>query len=183
MGAILHLRNEHEGIKVILDILERICETLEIAGELDENHFRTVLKLLGAFVDRNHRPKEDKLLLPALIPAGIPGTGLVRVIMDEHELCRSCAVVMGDAFVGWEKRSEWPSDLARGMRSYLLTVRRHIDKENNFVFSLANAILAEEEQDELLKKFEKMTAESLGGGMQEEFYNSMEQLGRIYRKD
>lgn len=72
MKATQQLKDEHEGIKIMLNILGQICFRLETKGDLNEKHFEGILEFLKVFVDKCHHGKEEDLLFPALEEAGIP---------------------------------------------------------------------------------------------------------------
>ena len=72
MKATGQLRDEHGGIKVMLDVMERVCDTLKTTGGIDTEHFDGILEFLKVFVDKCHHGKEEELLFPALVAAGIP---------------------------------------------------------------------------------------------------------------
>ena len=65
MKAIQQLKEEHEGVKVMLAVLERVCRKLEETRHLDQKHFEKILEFLKVFVDRCHHGKEEELLFPA----------------------------------------------------------------------------------------------------------------------
>jgi len=180
MRATQHLREEHEGIRIVLDILERMGHRVETTGNADRDHFQAVFQILKVFVHQNHRTKEEKYLLPALVAEGVPKTGSVGDLLGEHELGTSYAVIMGDTLKGQEEGEAWSEDLVNSIKHYLLLVRHHIEKEDNYIFSLANDLLSPERQDELLTGFRIIAAESLGGGILEEFRNSIRWLEKIY---
>ena len=52
MKATQQLRDEHEGVRIMLRILEKICEKLETAGSIDKEHFDGILEFLKVFVDK-----------------------------------------------------------------------------------------------------------------------------------
>jgi hemerythrin-like domain-containing protein len=88
MKATQQLRNEHEGVKVMLIILEQVCRQLEADRNLNEEHFDGILEFLKVFVDKCHHGKEEDLLFPALTAAGIPEDGPIAVMLQEHEMGR-----------------------------------------------------------------------------------------------
>ena len=72
MKATDQLRDEHEGILVMLAILDRVSAKLKEEGSLNEEHFEGMLDFFRVFVDRCHHGKEEDLLFPAYEAAGIP---------------------------------------------------------------------------------------------------------------
>ena len=72
MKAIQQLKDEHEGIKIMLSILGQVRQQLEATGNLSKEHFVGILEFLKVFVDKCHHAKEEELLFPALVTAGVP---------------------------------------------------------------------------------------------------------------
>ena len=66
MKATQQLKDEHEGVKIMLNILEQVCRQLGTKGSLNKEHFEGILDFLKVFVDRCHHGKEEDLLFPAL---------------------------------------------------------------------------------------------------------------------
>ena len=75
MKATQQLKDEHEGVKIMLNILEQVCQELEAVGILNKEHFDGILEFLRVFVDKCHHGKEEDLLFPALIAVGVPKEG------------------------------------------------------------------------------------------------------------
>lgn len=77
MKATQQLKDEHQGIKIVFRILEKICEKLNVDGSVSAEHFEGILEFFNIFVDRCHHGKEEDLLFPAMEQAGIPRQGLI----------------------------------------------------------------------------------------------------------
>jgi hemerythrin-like domain-containing protein len=58
MAAIKQLRDEHEGILTMLEIIDRMVEQPQLAVE----RFEQALEFLKVFADRCHHGKEEDLL-------------------------------------------------------------------------------------------------------------------------
>jgi hemerythrin-like domain-containing protein len=69
------LRAEHDGILVMLKILERVSGQLTSPSTVELKHLDQILEFLKVFVDRCHHGKEEDILFPALEEAGIPRRG------------------------------------------------------------------------------------------------------------
>lgn len=181
MKATQELRDEHEGVKIMLDILGQVCQRLEAAGNLDKGHFEGILEFLKVFVDRCHHGKEEDLLFPALVDAGVPKEGPIEVMLTEHEMGRKYVRAMGEAFSAFAQGSKSSSqDIVQCGRDYIALLNAHIEKENNVLFVMADKLLSEEKQDQLFEGFEKIEEERIGAGKHEEFHHLLEKLSGIY---
>jgi hemerythrin-like domain-containing protein len=181
MKAIQQLKDEHEGVKVMLGILERVGKQLEENGNLNNEHFGKILGFLTGFVDKCHHGKEEELLFPALEAAGVPKDGPIRVMLHEHELGRKYVRAMSDAFAGWMTGEKSASQkIAQNAAGYITLLRAHIEKENDVLFAMGDRLLTEKKQDELYEGFEKIEEERIGIGKHEEFHRLLESLSDIY---
>jgi hemerythrin-like domain-containing protein len=83
------LKEEHKAIKVMLDVLEEICNRLEAGGMIEHKHLEQVLEFIRTFADKCHQGKEKDLLFPAMEEAGVPRKGgPIGVMLEEHEIGR-----------------------------------------------------------------------------------------------
>lgn len=181
MKATQQLKGEHEGIKIMLGILSQICRQLEAAGNLNKGHFEGILEFLGVFVDRCHHGKEEELLFPALIAAGVPKEGPVAVLLHEHEMGRKYVKAMIQAHAAYLDGDRSSSkDIVQNARGYIALMKDHIEKENKVLFVTADSRLSEKTQDQLFEGFEKIEAERIGVGRHEEFHDLLEKLSGIY---
>jgi len=183
MKATQQLKDEHEGVKVILGVLGEICNTLEAKGSVDNEHFTGILEFLRVFVDKCHHGKEEELLFPALIAAGVPKEGPIAVMLEEHEMGRSYVKAMTEAYASYVKgRKLLSKDIIEKSRGYIALLSEHIEKENNILFVTADNRLSEDTQEELWDGFEKIEEERIGIGKHEEFHGMIERLSGIYLK-
>jgi hypothetical protein len=75
MKATEQLRNEHEGIKLMMHILWKLSGKLEAGEEVDPEHLEKIIEFFRIFADKCHHGKEEDLLFPVLEAAGIPREG------------------------------------------------------------------------------------------------------------
>lgn len=181
MKATEQLRNEHEGVKIMLNILGKVCQRLETTGNVDNDHFENVLEFLKVFVDKCHHGKEEDLLFPALEAAGVPKDGPIAVMLYEHEMGRNYVRAISEAFFVYISGNRSSSEgIVRNSREYIVLLNAHIEKENNVLFVMADDLLPEEKQDQLFEGFEKIEEERIGAGKHEEFHRLIKNLGGIY---
>ena len=180
MKATQQLKEEHEGVKIMLSILERVCQQLEAAGNLNREHLEGILEFLKVFVDKCHHGKEEDLLFPALIAVGVPKEGPIAVLLHEHEMGRRYVKAMSEAYVTYIADKSTSKDIIQNGRGYISLLRDHIEKENNVLFVMADSRLSEIRQDELFEGFEKIEEERIGVGKHEEFHGLLANLSGIY---
>jgi hemerythrin-like domain-containing protein len=181
MKATQQLRDEHEGVKIMLSILGQVCQQLEGTGNLNKEHFEGILEFLKVFVDRCHHGKEEELLFPALVAAGVPADGPIAVMLREHEMGRNYVKAMSTDVSGYLTGGKFSSkSLLENAHGYISLLRDHIEKENNVLFVLADSHLSEGRQDELSEGFERIEVERIGVGKHEEFHGLLKKLSGIY---
>lgn len=178
------LKQEHEGILLMLRVLDRVAAKIESGEKADADHLEKMVEFLRVFADRCHHGKEEDLLFPEMEKSGIPKErGPIGVMLMEHEEGRGFIRKMGEA-AGKIKKGD-PSaraEFARNARGYVALLRQHIEKENNILFPMGDRVLPREKQDQLVEGFETLEREKIGAGTHEEFHNLLHQLQELYLK-
>src|SRR5665647_273873 len=96
MKATQQLKDEHEGVRLMLRILGEVSRQFDFEGHVPNEHFEGIFEFLKVFVDKCHHGKEEELLFPALTKVGIPQDGPIAVMLFEHEMGRKYIRVMTD---------------------------------------------------------------------------------------
>lgn len=180
MKATGELRKEHQGIEVMLRVLRAVSEKSERLEPVPTEHIDGILEFLTVFVDRCHHGKEEEFLFPTLEQAGVAREGgPIGVLSSEHALGRKLTAEIGAA-----ARQYAVSGSAAGLRSaireYVSLLPGHIRKENEVLFSLADARLDRDQDEALFESFERLERERIGPGKHEEFHALLERLEREY---
>lgn len=183
MKATEQLKDEHEGIKLMLNIMEAISNNLEKGEELNVNHQERVLEFIKGFADKCHHGKEEEILFPALIKQGMSKEeGPIAVMLYEHQLGRSHIKDLSMAFEEYKKGNKQAINaIISSSRTYIELLRNHIEKENNVLFVMADRILNETEQSKIYDAYEKLEVEKLGKGKHEEFHKLLIELKSILK--
>jgi len=182
MKATRDLKEEHGGIKVMLEILGNVCDRLDVGQSVDPKHLEEILEFLKVFVDKCHHAKEEDHLFPAMERVGVPKEGgPIGAMLHDHRAGRDLIRAMGEAVPG-VNRGDGPAvgrfvRNARGYRELLLT---HIDKEDNVLYPMAEDRLPAEADGALAAAFEAVEEERVGHGKHEEFHRMMDRLKAIY---
>ncbi|MGE5283764.1 MAG: hemerythrin domain-containing protein [Actinomycetota bacterium] len=182
MSPTEQLKEEHEGIRVMLDILAKVCDRLESGARVDQRHLEQILEFLKVFVDKCHHAKEEDILFPAMEQAGVPGEGgPIGVMLAEHRSGRENIRKMGEAAERLGKGDRGAtSQFVQNARSYIELLLEHIEKENEILYPMADDRIPEKTQQALLAGFDKVEEERVGHGKHEEFHRLMDRLKEIY---
>jgi hemerythrin-like domain-containing protein len=165
------LSSEHRVIEQVLDCLENIIAEAMAKGRLDAASARDAISFFRTFADQCHHGKEETHLFPALEAKGFPAEGgPTGVMRREHETGRGCIRAMDGAVVAAAQGDrEALQRFAQAGEGYIGLLRQHIEKEDHCLFSMANEALTDEDQAELLAKFEKVETGEMGHGTHEKF--------------
>ncbi len=176
------LKDEHEGILLMLEILGKACERLEKKQKLNENHLEQMVDFFKIFADKCHHGKEEDLLFPELEKAGIPKErGPIGVMLAEHVQGRGFIRGMGESLARLKRGEKNASaDFAKNARDYITLLTQHIQKENNVLFPMGDRALPEAKKDELVEKFEDLERDRIGLGTHEKFHELLHQFKEIY---
>ena len=173
------MKEEHEGIKLMLRVLEKILSNTE---KINQEHLAKILEFLKGFVDKCHHGKEEDLLFPAMVKAGVPKEGgPIAVMLVEHEQGRGYIRNMSEAFDRLRKGDgKALGKIAENGEDYIARLAQHIEKENNILFAMADKVLSTSTQDELEEGFEKLEVERIGLGKHEEYHKLLHRLKETY---
>jgi hemerythrin-like domain-containing protein len=183
MKATADLKEEHGGVKVMLGILEKACDGLVAGKGVDPQHLDQILEFLMVFVDKCHHAKEEEYLFPTLEQAGVSKEGgPIGVMLLEHRKGREFIRGMNEALPGVKRGDgQTVTRFIRNARGYRELLLAHIDKEDNVLYPMADALLSEEKDRELTKDCERVEEERVGHGKHEEFHRMMDRLKAVYR--
>lgn len=176
------LKEEHEAIKVMLEIIEKVSQKLEAGEAVDPGHLESMIDFIRTFADKCHHGKEEDLLFPAMEEAGIPKEGgPIGMMLSEHELGRQYVRGAGGAVAGYRQGDKKAGlQFAENARNYAALLDEHIDKENNILYMMADMHLSPEKQAELVKEFERVEEERIGPGKHEELHQLLHNLRDVY---
>ena len=157
MEALEMLKQEHDIIERVLDLLEQAADRVE-SGQLAPEGFEPwTVEFFRHFADHCHHAKEEDILFPLLEERGIPREGgPIGCMLSEHEIGRECVRRMDQA------ASASPKDDAAytaAAKEYTVLLREHIFKENNVLFPMAQQCLSQKDAAGVLERFRAVEEE------------------------
>ena len=180
--AVEQLKKEHEAIEAMLKILETVLKRLEAGEKAEPEHLSQIVDFFRVFADRCHHGKEEEIFFPALEMAGIPKEGgPIGVMLQEHDQLRAYMSALADAvgrYTAGDQQAR--AEIIRYASAYAAMLRKHIEKENQVLFRMAEIHLSPEEEKELAERFGSMELEKIGVGMHEKLQGVLERLEGIY---
>ncbi len=182
MKATEELMHEHDAISLMLDIMDHACDKIEAGSSVPVEDLGNMLDFLKTFTDGCHHRKEEDVLFPALEQQGIPREhGPIGVMLAEHDLGRKYINGMSSALVRLRGGDRSAGEaFVREARAYGNLLRGHMLKENTVLFRMADARLSSEEQQRLLREFERIETEVVGSGKHEEYHALLKSLAGTY---
>ncbi|MDO8638058.1 MAG: hemerythrin domain-containing protein [Candidatus Daviesbacteria bacterium] len=182
MKATEQLKEDHQGVKLALSILEKINLKLKKGENVNLKHLEQLLEFIRVFVYKCHHGKEEDLLFPAMEKAGVPNEGgPISMMLEEHNLGRNYVKNFAKAIeeykIGDPRAAK---QIIKNTNGYITLLKEHIDKEDNILYMIADAHLSVKTQKDLLEKFEIIENEKVGRGKHEEFHKMLNNLQKIY---
>ena len=175
--AIADLLNEHEAILSALQILERMVGSEENAAPAAQKDILDFIGFLKEFADKCHHGKEEGLLFPAMIGAGVADRGgPIGAMMGDHDRGRKLIREMEDSVSTQPDREKF----ARAAKEYIALLQNHIQKENLVLFPMAERLLSEAQLANLYEGFEEHEEKVIGHGRHEELHAMLESLQKKY---
>lgn len=160
------LRDEHDGIVIGLDILDRMVTRVTSGHKVDIADLAEMIRFFRTFADQCNHGKEEGLFFPALEQSGVANAdGPIGQMLLEHTEGRSFITEMAESLKGETADLE---RFAAAAESYSVLLRAHILKENKVLFPLADRILAKDLQESLLEGFENHEKTVMGENVHEQ---------------
>lgn len=172
--------NEHRVIERMLGVVDRACDRIEKGQEVEQELFVSAADFFKNFADKCHHSKEEKLLFEKMQERGVSGeVGPIAVMLREHQDGR--AHVKRIAELSAAKMSKKTTEgLVKASRLYVDLLSKHIQKEDNILYPMANQILTKEDQEELENGFEEVEEKVMGPGVHERYHNMIEKWEEKY---
>jgi hemerythrin-like domain-containing protein len=175
--AIEDLTKEHEEILSGLQVLTAITLRIERKLDIEKRDIWNLVTFLKDFADKCHHGKEEGILFPALVKAGIPDKGgPVGVMLSEHTQGRALIKAMDGAATG---SPDYPK-FKQAAGEYAALLQAHIDKENTVLFPMAEKSLSAEKLEQIHAAFEQHELKVIGAGRHAELHELLRKLKQKY---
>ena len=178
-SATKNLENDHIYVIKLTDVMKAITHS----EKPDINHIESVIDIIRNFADGLHHAKEEDLLFPALEKKGFSShQGPVAVMLHEHAEGRNYVKVMAENLELFKKGNKASVDLLyQNMLGYAELLDSHITKENNILFRMADNVLSDAEQKNLLKEFESIEQNRVPGTRVADYIDRINALALTYK--
>lgn len=184
MDSIQLMIEEHRVIKRMLKVIRKACLLIFNGNPIDYNDFNQMIDFVRNYADAHHHGKEEKFLFVEMEKnLGEMGKKLIRNgMLVEHDLGRLDISELKAALERVKAGDEESKlDVISYAISYSHLLERHIDKEDNVVYTFARKELASsvlEKIEHLTIAFEKAQEED---GVQKKYLGLLEALEKKYK--
>jgi hemerythrin-like domain-containing protein len=176
------LSDEHRVIEVVLECLGKITDEAGKSGTLDAESANQAIDVIRTFADKCHHGKEENHLFAMLVEKGMPKEGgPVGQMLVEHEQGRAFVKGMTDSVSGAAVGNAAALlKFSQNAQGYVQLLRTHIQKEDGVLFPMADKLLSEEDQKQLMKAFEVVESDHMGTGTHEKYIGVVVSLAKKY---
>ena len=184
MVIIDRLKEEHQAILIMLQVLEAACKKLETGEDVNKDDLYKMVEFIKIFADKSHHHKEEDLLFPAMVEAGIPKDGgPIGVMLAEHTKGRNFVQGMSLALEEFSTGSaKGTAELVSNAKGYIELLTNHIYKEDNILYPIAEMHITAERHSELLQEFEQVVPDRIGIDKHKELIETLNELKYAYLK-
>ncbi|MEI7504253.1 MAG: hemerythrin domain-containing protein [Paludibacter sp.] len=173
---------EHKAIKIMLNVMSNISESIKNKKVFYTNDVEKIVDFLSVYVDKCHKNKEETVFYPALLLSKQPFKN-IGLIINDHSIGKGyldeilCCVEnckIGSTFSG--------ERIADCMANYVQLKEAHIKTEETDYFPLADKALNEEAQQEISKQFQLINAEFDGLDIHAHYEELLQSMEHKYLK-
>ena len=150
------LRQDHENMSQLLDALERQIEAFDRGERPDLEIVLAIAEYILEYPDRFHHPAED-LVLDAVRQRDAAAAKPAEGLESEHARIGQLARDFGKAVETWiSDEPALRADVLDATRSFIAAMRDHIAHEDREFFPAVEAVLSDDDLDQLNDRLPKL---------------------------
>lgn len=162
MYSIELMVEEHDHILELLTVIRKACCGVLEGKKVDDGDFRRMLAFARNYADKHHHGKEEQILFQEMTQRlGQIGVNLIQHgMLVEHDLGRLHLSNLETALNQYrdDPKTIYKLNILAEATGYANLLQRHIEKENQIVYTYAEKHLAQDvlqSVDERVQEFEK----------------------------
>jgi hemerythrin-like domain-containing protein len=175
------LKHEHRVIEQALRALDGICKRFASGERVPSEALSELLEFIRTFADAFHHGKEEQHFFPALERKGIVRRGGPLEMMErEHEIERRLVRELGQDVKAYAtaRPGSW-QHFVQTSTLFIELLTGHIQREDQVLFRIAEAILDEADNEYLSSAFRNAETE-IGSGVLENCEKTAAKLERAW---
>ncbi|WP_408956372.1 hemerythrin domain-containing protein [Natroniella sp. ANB-PHB2] len=179
MKAITLLIEEHNNIKRVLKIIRKLCLKILNQDLIDYESFYDAIKFVRNYADQHHHNKEEEILFERMKQELDQDliTDPIMGMFSEHDLGRLFISNLEKALIDVKDGNDDAKvDIIANAISYTDLLYRHIDKEDNAIYTFAEKNLPQEILAEVEKECEKVEKKAYKKDLQQNYIELIDKL-------
>ncbi len=175
------LLEKHNAILRMLIILNQSINRLEKGEQVSYEIFDKTIDFIHLYIDKYHHGREEDILFNFMKERGyLIDISLIKILAKEHKLARNYIFKFEEAVIRFKQGDETArNDIIESARKFSLLLSHHIHKENEIFYQMVDQALSLDDQNFLLKAFEKKRRE-LGSNVHYKYNDMVEEMEREF---
>lgn len=175
---------EHENILKLIAVMRKACCGILEGQAVDDGDFRKMISFARNYADKHHHGKEEQILFAEMSQKlGRIGENLIQHgMLVEHDLGR---LFISELEAALNRHRDDPQtvhklDILTGAGGYAGLLQRHIDKENQVIYTYAQKNLPQDilqSVDERVRQFE---TDAAANRTQDTYLQTLRELAEKY---
>jgi hemerythrin-like domain-containing protein len=179
--VIEQLRRDHGNMERLLQVVEAEMDLYRSGGVPDFDILRSIMEYILHYPDLFHHPKED-LLFERMVNRNSAVAGVVAETSAEHRELMSLAQRLAAAIRNVEQDAQLPRDWFDSLaRRYVTSLRRHMQREENNLFKVAQGLLEAKDWAEIDARLDSPDDPVFGSNLQDSYVALARRISRLAR--
>ncbi|MDD3137835.1 MAG: hemerythrin domain-containing protein [Lachnospiraceae bacterium] len=184
MNSIDLMVQEHENILALVKVIRNACCRILEGDSVDVDDFRDMITFARTYADQHHHGKEEQILFREMMDRlGPTAVNLIQHGMYvEHDMGRFHLGELEQALERYEatQNTEDKLEILVNSGAWANLLQRHIDKEDNVVYTFARRSLADDILQSIDSEVERFEVQAEGDGVQRTALKLLKQLTGKY---
>lgn len=184
MNSIELMVEEHKYILRMLAVVRKAAYKVLQGADINYVHFNQMIDFIRIYADSHHHGKEEKILFKEMVEnLGALGNKLItHGMLVEHDYGR---LYIGELEQALDRvkngDDESKLDVISNAISYTNLLKRHIDKEDNVIYTFANKQLSSDIINKVNIQSEEFEKKATEDGLQDKYLKLLENLELLYK--
>jgi len=174
---------EHTNVLRMLKVIRKICYRLLINEGFDIDDFPKIIDFVRTYTDKLHHGKEEDILFKTMEEEleKLAKSGAITGMLIEHDNGRLYMANLEKGVKSFKEGNDKARlDIIANAICYADLLERHIDKENNVMYTFAERMLADDIKEFIDEESNKIDEEASKIGTQEKYLAILKELEKKY---
>ncbi|MEA5084938.1 MAG: hemerythrin domain-containing protein [Lachnospiraceae bacterium] len=184
MNSIDLMVQEHENILKLVTVMRNACCRALEGASVEVDDFRDMITFARTYADKHHHGKEEQILFREMMERmGPTGVNLIQHGMYvEHDMGRFHLGELEQALERYEATQNTSDklEILVNAGAWANLLQRHIDKEDNVVYTFASRNLGDDILQNIDKEVERFEKQAEEEGFQETALQLLKKLTEKY---